>query len=114
MSKPGKCPYCDGKGKKIKARVAGQPSHLAYGYGEQTFRCTNCGENWSQCYPVPPKGHPRVMDAPNPGILNVSFGEGTTGFAGGIVLKAKSAVFIERQDAETISEDTGSGEVASG
>jgi hypothetical protein len=105
MSNNQKCPYCSGDGKKIRGRVAGQPSNLTYGYGEYTFQCGKCGEVWSQCYPVPPKGHPKVMDVPNPGILNVSFKEGTSGFANRVVLKAVSTIF--RKKGESQAENSG-------
>ena len=101
MSKNQKCPYCSGDGKKIRGRMAGQSSHLTYGYGEYTFQCGKCSEVWSQCYPVPPKGHPKVMDVPNPGILKVSFKEGTSGFANRIILKTNSVIFMAKEESQS-------------
>jgi hypothetical protein len=41
------------------------------------------------------------MDVPNPGILSVSFKEGTSGFANRVILKAKSAIFMEKVESQS-------------
>jgi len=92
MAQEKKCPYCAGRRKKINGRVAAISSHLTYGYGEREYICDSCGETWSVCYPVPPKGAKKHYIDPNPGILRVSFNEGVSGFSGKVVLTAKAPV----------------------
>lgn len=111
MAQGNKCPYCQDDGKLLTGRVAGQSSHLTFGYGEHTYRCSKCDETWSVCYPVPPKGHPRLMDVPNERILEVSFREGTRGFANRTVLSAKSPLKILTGGTPQESSDPGDQEV---
>lgn len=114
MAQANKCPYCRDVGKLLKGRVAGESSHLTFGYGEHSYRCTKCDETWSVCYPVPPKGHPGLMDVPNERILKVTFSEGTRGFANRTVLTAKSPLKILAGKTPEESSDPADREVAEG
>ncbi|HDS29800.1 MAG TPA: hypothetical protein ENN67_02025 [Firmicutes bacterium] len=93
MVKGDKCPYCEGRCKKVTARVVRQPSHLAFGYGERIFRCVKCGSEHGVRYSIPPKGISKGMPDPNPGILRVTIRQGISGFASPVVLTAENPLF---------------------
>ncbi len=113
MTSGKKCPYCGGKAKIVDARVVGKPTHLTYGYGERTFQCGRCGEMYSVCYAIPPKGSAKDMPDPNKGILHESFTNGVSGYADPVVLKASAPVPETRSpqepeiQVETTSESKG-------
>jgi len=99
MKIPGRCPYCGGGASKKSGRVAGQPSHLAFGYGERVFECRKCGEKFVACFPIPPKSHSGWLPKPNPRMIKVRFKEGVTGYAGPVVLTVRVGKPEIKQDA---------------
>jgi hypothetical protein len=99
----GKCPYCGGQGRKIDARVVGQPSHLTFGYGVRVWQCSKCGETWTACYPIPPKGF-QYMPEPREGILRLTFRERLSGYASPIVLTATVSAASEAAGGEDAAE----------
>jgi hypothetical protein len=100
MSKRNECPYCGGRAVRVSGRVARQPSHLAFGYGERKHRCSRCAEIFSVCYAIPPKFTSGYFEKKHPGILRVTFREGVGGFADPVVLTAQAPGFAETPKAE--------------
>ncbi len=98
MTKQNKCPYCPGDARKIEGRVAGKSSHFSFGYGERTWECTRCGERYSVCYSVPPKGARPDMEKPNEKILKITFSEGVRGFADPLILRAQAPAPLSVSD----------------
>jgi len=87
MTSSSKCPYCSKAGKLTRARVAEIQTHFTFGWGEKIFKCSSCGETWSACYPIPPKGHSELVTAAKE-IIEVGFVDGMQGFAAPLVFSA--------------------------
>ncbi len=103
MAKGDKCPYCGGRADRIEGRVGCQPTHLSFGYGERLWKCRKCGEVFSVCYAIPPKGGRSDMPEPHKGIIKVSFTEGVRGYADPVVLRADAPAFPEKAAQDSLA-----------